>query len=205
MDSFKLDRDHVPSLSKEREPSDLKEKGSTLPSTAETPRRQNGQLRVLVVEDDKVNSALMQKRLNKWNHIFVAVENGREAKDVIARDFDFDCVMMDLQMPIMDGYQATSAIREFEELRRIPATLLSHQCNGRMPIFAVSASLTEDQREDLWELGIDGWLLKPIVWDRVRDLINGITDVEQRRKDMYIPGHWERGGWLGWNEGNGPF
>jgi len=68
----------------------------------------------------------------------------------------------------------------------------------------VSASLTEDQRADLWELGLDGWLLKPIVWDRVKDLINGITDLDQRRKDIYVPDHWERGGWLGWNEANGP-
>ncbi|KAG8905480.1 Light-sensor Protein kinase [Tulasnella sp. 403] len=166
--------------------------------------RPDGQLRIMVVEDERVNSALMVKRFQKWKHIPVPVANGQEAKDLIERDFDFDCVMMDLQMPIMDGYQATSAIRAFEARVKPPLVLKSHRSNGRIPIFAVSASISEDQRDDLWELGLDGWLLKPIIWNRLQELINGIGDLEQRRKDLYEPDHWERGGWLGWFEGNGP-
>ncbi|KAG9003263.1 Light-sensor Protein kinase [Tulasnella sp. JGI-2019a] len=205
IDEFALDRDHIASPARERSKFDF---GRQAPSRVVTgdpvPKRPPGQLRVLVVEDDKVNSKLMEKRLKKWNHISVAVENGQEAKEVVGRDFDFDCVLMDLQMPIMDGYQATSAIRVFEEEQRPPRILASHQCNGRIPIFAVSASITENQRDDLWEIGFDGYLLKPIVWDRVQDMFEGTTDPEQRRKDMYTPGRWERGGWLGWNEELGP-
>lgn len=48
-------------------------------------------------KDDKVNSKLMQKRLSIWNHLSVAVENGREATELVEKDFDFDCIMMDLQ------------------------------------------------------------------------------------------------------------
>ncbi|KAG9018802.1 Light-sensor Protein kinase [Tulasnella sp. 427] len=166
--------------------------------------RPPGQLRVLVVEDDKINSTLMQKRLTKWNHIAVPVMNGQEAKDTIESDFDFDCIMMDLQMPILDGYQATSAIRSFEEQAKPRLRLKSHRLNGRIPIFAVSASLTEDQRADLWELGLDGWLLKPIMWGRFQDLLEGVTSLDQRRKDIYQTDSWEKGGWLGWYEGNGP-
>ncbi|KAG8926385.1 Light-sensor Protein kinase [Tulasnella sp. 408] len=170
----------------------------------EEPKRPLGQLRVLVVDDDKINSTLMQKRLAKWNHIAVAAMNGQEAKETIESDFDFDCIMMDLQMPILDGYQATSAIRSFEERERPILRLKSHRMNGRIPIFAVSASLTEDQRADLWELGLDGWLLKPIMWDRFQDLLEGVTNLDQRRKDIYQADSWEKGGWLGWYEGNGP-
>ncbi|KAG9043589.1 Light-sensor Protein kinase [Tulasnella sp. UAMH 9824] len=170
----------------------------------EESKRPPGQLRVLVVDDDKINSTLMQKRLAKWNHIAVAAMNGQEAKETIESDFDFDCIMMDLQMPILDGYQATSAIRSFEERERPILRLKSHRMNGRIPIFAVSASLNEDQRADLWELGLDGWLLKPIMWDRFQDLLEGVTNLDQRRKDIYQADSWEKGGWLGWYEGNGP-
>ncbi|KAG8886222.1 Light-sensor Protein kinase [Tulasnella sp. 331] len=202
VDEFQLDRDHLASPSKERSGFDFGRMAPPRPIEEEetAPKRPFGQLRVLVVEDDKVNSSLLLKRLKKWNHTPVAVENGQEAKDLVQRDFDFDCVLMDLQMPIMDGYQATAAIRAFEETNKPPRTLPSHKVNGRMPILAVSASISENQHNDLWEVGLDGYLLKPIVWDRVQDLFRGTTDPEQRRKDMYITGSWERGGWLGWNE-----
>ncbi|KAG8929351.1 Light-sensor Protein kinase, partial [Tulasnella sp. 417] len=206
MDPFFLDRPAV----EDRGPAALEQSQrpglEDATEDAEEPEstRPLGQLRVLVVDDDKINSTLMQKRLSKWNHIAVPAMNGQEAKETIESDFDFDCIMMDLQMPILDGYQATSAIRSFEERERPILRLKSHRMNGRIPIFAVSASLAEDQRADLWELGLDGWLLKPIMWDRFQDLLEGVTNLDQRRKDMYQTDSWEKGGWLGWYEGNGP-
>lgn len=68
----------------------------------------------------------------------------------------------------------------------------------------MSASLKEEQRSDLFELGLDGWLLKPVDGGRLQALLTGTIDIEQRGKDMYVPGQWERGGWLGPNEGDGP-
>lgn len=202
MDSFFLDRPATeargPAALEQSEIPELENAG------VEESSRPPGQLRVLVVEDDRINSTLMQRRLSKWNHIAVPAMNGQEAKDTIESDFDFDCIMMDLQMPILDGYQATSAIRLFEEREKPLLRLKSHRLNGRIPIFAVSASLTEDQRADLWELGLDGWLLKPIMWDRFQALLDGVTNLDQRRKDIYQIDSWEKGGWLGWYEGNGP-
>lgn len=96
------------------------------------------------------------------------------------------------------------SLASLQDINKPPRTLPSHKLNGRMPIFAVSASITENQHNDLWEIGMDGYLLKPIVWDRVQDLFKGTADPEQRRKDMYTVGSWERGGWLGWNEELGP-
>lgn len=206
MDSFFLDRPpadgRVPGALDQSQQPGLE--GATEDVDEDESKRPPGQLRVLIVEDDKINSTLMQKRLSKWNHIAVPVMNGQEAKETIESDFDFDCIMMDLQMPILDGYQATSAIRSFEERERSILRLKSHRLNGRIPIFAVSASLTEDQRADLWELGLDGWLLKPIMWDRFQNLLEGVTNLDQRRKDIYQTDSWEKGGWLGWYEGNGP-
>lgn len=105
-------------------------------------------------------------------------------------------------MPILDGFEATKAIRLIEATSPsiVPNIHIrsSLRLNGRIPIFAVSASLTEHQREDMYELGLDGWVLKPIDFKRLNTLLGGITDASQRRSCFYYPGcNWEAGGWLG--------
>ena len=100
------------------------------------------------------------------------------------------------RMPLLNGYEATERIRAFEQnletLDRI-----SHQLNGRIPIFAVSASLFEAQRDELHKLGMDGWILKPIDFKRLRIILRGVVDPLQREKDVYRVGvNWEIGGWL---------
>ena len=106
-------------------------------------------------------------------------------------------------MPILNGFQATEQIRKLEN-RPAPggsdtaqAPRLSYQLNGRLPIFAVSASLLEQQRGELSSYGIDGWILKPIDFKRLKNLLRGVTDPTQRDRDVYRPGcNWEVGGWL---------
>lgn len=147
--------------------------------------------------------------------------NGQEGLDKIVEDPEFDLVLMDIQlvhficqnshlahtmyhhirMPILDGFQATQKIREHENstpgLLSLDAQRISRQQNGRIPIFAVSASLMENQREQLSNYGFDGWILKPIDFTRLNVLLKGITDPAQRRRDVYRPGrNWESGGWL---------
>ena len=100
-------------------------------------------------------------------------------------------------MPLLNGYEATERIRALEHDGKGPRDRLSQQLNGRIPIFAVSASLFEVQREEMYSLGMDGWILKPIDFKRLRVILRGVTDVEQRQKDVYRPGcSWEHGGWL---------
>jgi CheY-like chemotaxis protein len=103
-------------------------------------------------------------------------------------------------MPILNGFEATVKIRKFETDSIDPAgksRRLSYELNGRIPIFAVSASLRESQREDMLNLGMDGWILKPIDFKRLRGILSGITDSTQRSQDVYNPGcSWEKGGWL---------
>lgn len=101
-------------------------------------------------------------------------------------------------MPILNGFQATRKIREFEKAQGTELIQRSsHVLNGRLPVFAVSASLVEHQRDELAECGMDGWILKPIDFKRLKFILKGVVDRTQRRSDVYQPGYnWERGGWL---------
>jgi CheY-like chemotaxis protein len=103
-------------------------------------------------------------------------------------------------MPILNGFQATERIRVLEQAKNPPGShplRRSHQINGHIPIFAVSASLLEQQRIKLIEYGLDGWILKPINFNRLRVILHGATDPLKREGDVYRPGcNWEAGGWL---------
>ena len=102
-------------------------------------------------------------------------------------------------MPILNGFEATERIRDLEkrDTSVLRSRRLSHELNGRIPIFAVSASLFEYQRHELCDLGMDGWILKPIDFKRLDVILKGVTDPVRRELDVYRPGFtWEIGGWL---------
>lgn len=158
-------------------------------------------LRVLVVEDDKINRTILSKRLRLDGHVVVNSTNGQEGLDTVTSDRSFDAILMDIRMPILNGFEATQRIRDLEKSEASKSAAhtmqLSHQINGRIPIFAVSASLSESQREELLNCGVDGWILKPIDFHRLQVILKGVTDPVQRRRDVYRPGcNWEIGGWL---------
>ncbi|KAI5830635.1 phytochrome-like protein [Schizophyllum commune Tattone D] len=159
-------------------------------------------LRILIVEDNELNSNMLAKRLTKDGHKIVQTLNGQEGLDKIAEDREFDAILMDIQMPILNGFEATERIREVEKKDAAngdPTSnrLVSFRLNGRIPIFAVSASLQEQQYEELKNYGLDGWILKPINFKRLSTIMHGIVDIHQRQSDLYRPGHiWENGGWL---------
>lgn len=99
-------------------------------------------------------------------------------------------------MPLLNGYEATEHVRRLEKNFE-PPHRLSNQLNGRIPTFAVSASLLEEKRQEIIGFGIDGWILKPIDFRRLRSILAGIMDPRQRQKDLYKEGRsWESGGWL---------
>ena len=78
-------------------------------------------------------------------------------------------------MPILNGLEATQRIRELEATRLPKMDRLAHSLNGgRIPVFAVSASLVERQREELEQVGIDGWILKPIDFRRLLTRIEAL-------------------------------
>lgn len=99
-------------------------------------------------------------------------------------------------MPIVDGLTSTKMIRSFEKSH--PTHLLSKRAarNGRIPIIAVSASLLEKERQIYIDAGFDGWILKPISFDRLKSIMLGIVDAGARKDNLYKSGGWERGGWF---------
>lgn len=99
-------------------------------------------------------------------------------------------------MPIVDGLTSTKMIRSFEKTH--PEHLLSSraQLNGRIPIIAVSASLVEKERQKYIDAGFDGWILKPISFPRLNELMAGIVESKVREDALYKPGEWEKGGWF---------
>lgn len=99
-------------------------------------------------------------------------------------------------MPIVDGLTATKMIRSFEKSH--PTHVLSQRAslNGRIPVIAVSASLLERERQMYIDAGFDGWILKPISFPRLSEIMMGIVDPKVRRNNLYRNGDWERGGWF---------
>jgi signal transduction histidine kinase/DNA-binding response OmpR family regulator len=119
-------------------------------SPAVTPVRASRRLRVLVAEDNPVNQRLAQHLLKTRGHDAFVVSNGREAVDALAREH-FDVVLMDLQMPEMDGFEATASIRVRE-----------HATGRRQPIIAVTAHAMQGDRQRCLDAGMDGYVSKPI-------------------------------------------
>ena len=184
------------------------------PKLSPKPESKPEHLHVLVAEDDPVNRAIVKKRLEMDGHHVILTQNGSEAVDAFADMWkQCDIILMDLQvsyvtaianreMPVMDGLTATRQIRENEQQRSPSACPPSSHLynNNRIPIFAVSASLPESRAKEISDAQFDGWILKPINFRRVREIIGGLWDSQKRRNDLYTPGtskiNWERGGWL---------
>ncbi|KAJ5129999.1 CheY-like superfamily [Penicillium bovifimosum] len=181
------------------EPSNVPSTGppaSTCPTTAPSVTGYE-LLNVLVAEDDPVNSKIMHKRLTKLGHTVKLTGNGEECATAFASATkNFDVVLMDLQMPVVDGMSATRMIRDFES--KTPKAALSDKAihNDRVPIFAVSASLLEKERETYIETGFDGWVMKPIPFARLNVMLSGLTTPAARAETAYKPGEWENGGWF---------
>ncbi|KAK4549504.1 hypothetical protein LTR36_006501 [Oleoguttula mirabilis] len=169
---------------------------SNLPQTSDKPATAD-HMRVLVAEDDPVNSRIIEKRLEKLGHEVYLTLNGEECSSTYGdKSGFFDIILMDMQMPIVDGLTATKMIRSFEKSH--PTHMLSTRAslNRRVPIIAVSASLVEKERSMYIEGGFDGWILKPIAFNRLSEIMTGIVDPRVRWKNLYKPGRWENGGWF---------
>ncbi|RAH78991.1 sensor histidine kinase/response regulator [Aspergillus japonicus CBS 114.51] len=160
------------------------------------PKTPSGVYSILVAEDDPINSKIIQKRLEKAGHAVHLTVNGEECAAAFRADSArYDLVLMDIQMPIVDGINSTKMIRQLE---KEPNCLLSRiaQANNRVPIFAVSASLLEKDMPLYVGAGFDGWVMKPINFNRLNLLLSGLEDEKARKNATYRPGDWENGGWF---------
>ncbi|KAM0816916.1 putative Cyanobacterial phytochrome B [Seiridium cardinale] len=180
----------IPDKSREESGSEKNQRNSPVPGFT-------GKLRVLIAEDDPVNMKILRKRLDKTGHSVVHTVNGEDCAAVYSESPDkFDVILMDMQMPIVDGLGSTKMIRAFEKSDKCPRLSPLAQLQGRVAIFAVSASLVEREMPIYVNGGFDGWILKPIDFKRLNVLLNGITEDDTRNGCLYAPGEWERGGWF---------
>lgn len=99
-------------------------------------------------------------------------------------------------MPIVDGLTSAKMIRSYEKSHPDSRLSVRASANGRVPIFAVSASLVERERQTYIDAGFDGWILKPIDFKRLNILLLGIVEDDTRKSCLYRPGGWEKGGWF---------
>ncbi|KAI1649026.1 hsp90-like protein [Daldinia loculata] len=163
---------------------------------------QTGKLQVLVAEDDPINMKILQRRLEKAGHEVYHAVNGEDCATVYKeKPASFDVILMDMQMPIVDGLTSTKMIRAFEKSDKGLEPSYLTASNERIPIFAVSASLVERESPIYVEAGFDGWVLKPIDFKRLNVLLDGITNDGVRAESLYVPGNWERGGWFSFEPG----
>jgi two-component system sensor histidine kinase/response regulator len=134
------------------------------PASASTPS-----LRVLLAEDNLVNQRVAQVLLERRGHTVKVAATGREALAALERA-EFDLVLMDAQMPEMDGFEASRAIREREKLS-----------GGHIPIIALTANAMSGDRERCLAAGMDGYSSKPI---RAEDLFR---EIERLRPGVPAP------------------
>jgi len=112
-------------------------------------------IRVLVAEDNQVNQKVLEHFLARWSCDTVVVESGWEALSLLESQ-DFDLVLMDVQMPGMDGFEATARQRAREAKSSV-----------RVPIIAITAHAMEGDRERCLEAGMDDYLTKPVKADEL--------------------------------------
>jgi signal transduction histidine kinase/CheY-like chemotaxis protein len=116
-------------------------------------------LRILLVEDNRINQKIATRMLENQGHRVATAENGRQGVDRF-RDGCFDAILMDVQMPEMDGFEATQAIRTLEA-----------GTGHRIPIIAMTAHAMKGDRERCLETGMDGYVSKPVAAEDLRTAI----------------------------------
>lgn len=108
-----------------------------------------GKHRVLIVEDNELNTFIVKRFLTNWGIDFEHASNGREALSCLAQN-DFDLILMDLEMPEMNGYEAAKAIRK-----------LHNKAKASIPIIALSASALLNVQQRIFGIGMNDFVLKP--------------------------------------------
>jgi len=132
-------------------------------------------LRVLVAEDSLVNQKLAIALLEKHGHTAIVANNGKEAIEAWASQ-DIDVVLMDVQMPEMDGFEATHLIRAKE-----------HQTGSHVPIIALTAHAMKGDRERCLEAGMDDYVSKPIhaneLFSTIEAVLNSSVEAQSCRQE----------------------
>jgi two-component system sensor histidine kinase/response regulator len=133
----------------------------SLPRPAPTPNRRKFRSRILLVEDNPVNQRVATRILQKCNHDVTVADNGRMALEIMQQRL-FDLVLMDVQMPEMDGFEATRCIRESGQWRDLP-------------IIAMTAHAMKGDRERCLDAGMDDYVTKPVTAEELQQMVDKWT------------------------------
>lgn len=118
---------------------------------------------VLVAEDDNINFLLMQKLLRMQQHIILRAKDGQEAVDICQANPNIDVVLMDIKMPVLDGYQAFSQIKLFRP---------------NLPVIAQTAYASIEDQKKIHAFGFAGYISKPINKDELFEMIGSVASVK---------------------------
>ena len=149
---------------------------STDTSNAATiaPRKATQSLKILLAEDGEFNQKLAVALLERQGHTVTLANNGQEAVDLFQNDPEFDLVLMDVQMPELDGLAATRQIREWEHANRVTS----------IPIVAMTAHALTGDRERCLDAGMDDYLAKPIDADELAKTIDRVTSQKVSKSEI---------------------
>ncbi|MEZ9870880.1 ATP-binding protein [Vibrio sp. 10N.261.51.C6] len=123
--------------------------------------------RILIVEDNLMNQKIASFFLEQAGYEYLIASNGQEAVDVITQGAQFDAILMDCMMPVMDGITATRAIRQWEADQQVTP----------LPIIALTASVLEEDIKDCFEAGMNAYLPKPYKSHQLYDLFSSLDIV----------------------------
>ncbi|MBN2206604.1 MAG: response regulator, partial [Candidatus Aminicenantes bacterium] len=124
----------------------------------------SARLRILLAEDDVINQKVAERMLTRQGHAVTSAANGRRVLQLLDKD-RFDLVLMDVEMPRLDGFEVTARIRRREA-----------QSGGRLPIIALTAHALKGDRERCLAAGMDGYLSKPLRPDELFQTIGGVLE-----------------------------
>ena len=128
--------------------------------------------KILVAEDNELNAEIGIELLNTFKVIIDLAKNGEECIKILEKmpEGYYDLILMDIQMPIMDGYEATKIIRSFNNK------------NAQIPIIAMTANAFEEDRKHALQLGMNEHLAKPVDIEKLKDVFTKYFNHEKREK-----------------------
>jgi CheY-like chemotaxis protein len=134
-----------------------------------------GKYRYLIVDDEEFNLYLLKNILDKWGASYLEAKNGKEAADIAAKD-DFDLILLDLRMPVLNGYEAARNILENKPLSKI---------------IALTGAIKAEESAKIIQAGMMGYLEKPISESSLVEIVNkffpNVSNSNTRDSDTEIP------------------